>query len=222
MIMATGRRFDDRADAGRRLAALLTHLLGRDLVVLGLPRGGVPVASEVAKALGAPLDVIVVRKLGLPMQPEVAMGAIGEGGFEILDRPFIARAGVTDREVRAVEEHERRQLQARIRRLRRGRAALGLQGRIAVVVDDGLATGLTARVACRAARQRGATRIVMAVPVGPTAVARSVPEADEVVCLHRPEPFIAVGCSYVAFRPPTDQAIVAILDQAARARREAS
>lgn len=220
--MATGRPFVDRADAGRRLAAVLKHLRGHDPVILGLPRGGVPVASEVATVLHAELDVIVVRKLGLPMQPEVAMGAIGEGGYEVLDRLLIAHAGVTERQVRGVEERERQQLRALVRRLRRGRPPHDLRGRIAIVVDDGLATGATARVACRAARQRGASRIVLAVPVGPTAAARSVPEADEVVCLLTPQPFVAVGCSYVTFRPTADEVVLALLDAADRAQREAS
>src|SRR5688572_11583629 len=139
--------FVDRADAGRRLGQRLEPLRGQDVVVLGLPRGGVPVAFEVAKALGAPLDVIVVRKLGLPFRPELAMGAIGEGGYEVLDRALAARAGVTERELRRVEARERAELESRVRRLRRGRAPLDLTGRVALVVDDGIATGSTARVA---------------------------------------------------------------------------
>lgn len=215
--MTPWRPFRDRLDAGRRLARQLDYLRGRDLVVLGLPRGGVPVAYEVAKALGAPLDVIVVRKLGLPIQPEVAMGAIGEGGFEMLDRPLIVRACVTDAQIRAVEQRENAVLEERLRRLRQGREPEDLRGRTAVIVDDGLATGATARVACRVARHRGAKRVVLAVPVGPSGVESSVPEADEVVCLRTPEPFTAVGGHYLDFRATSDDEVVAILENAARA-----
>jgi putative phosphoribosyl transferase len=217
------RSFQDRAQAGRLLAERLTHLRGQDLVVLGLPRGGVPVARAVADALGAPLDVIVVRKLGLPFQPEVAMGAIGEGGFRVVDTSLVARAGVTPAEFRVVESRERDELESRVTRFRRGRERLDLHGRVAVVVDDGIATGSTARVACEIARHLGAARVVLAVPVAPVESARSFPGADEVVCVLTPSMFGAVGQYYQDFSQPTDEEVVVLLDAARRspASREA-
>lgn len=206
--------FADRADAGRQLARRLEHLRGEDVVVLGLPRGGVPVAFEVASALDAPLDVIVVRKLGIPAQPEVAMGAIGEGGVSLHDAATIARAGVSDAEVVAIEARERAALDARVARLRRGRAPIDLAGRIAVVVDDGIATGSTAQVACVVARRLGAEQVVVAVPVAPTEHARSLPGADAVVCIAAPSPFRAVSSHYRDFTPTSDDEVAMLLDAA--------
>ncbi len=151
-------RFMDRTDAGQALARSLDHLRGTDLVVLGLPRGGVPVAYEVAKALGAPLDVIVVRKLGVPYQPELAMGAIGEGGIRVSNDEVIRRGGITPHEIAAVEQRERADLVQQAQRFRAGRPNVDLAGRTAVIVDDGIATGSTAAAACQVARQMGATR----------------------------------------------------------------
>ena len=159
--------FADRVDAGRRLAARLGHLRGEPVVVLGLPRGGVPVAFEVAAALGAPLDVIVVRKLGVPFQPELGMGAIGEDGARIINDEIVRLAGVTDRQLAEVESRERAELERRALRFRGDRPRVPLEGRIAVVVDDGIATGSTARAACQVARAHGAARVVLAVPVAP-------------------------------------------------------
>jgi len=159
--------FVDRADAGRRLAASLQHLRGEPVVVLGLPGGGVPVAFEVAKALGAPLDVIVVRKLGVPFQPELGMGALGEDGVRLVDCDVVRQAGVSERDLDVVEARERAELERRARRFRAGRPHLALAGCTAVVVDDGIATGSTARAACRVARAHGASRVVLAVPVAP-------------------------------------------------------
>ncbi len=207
--------FENRVDAGRRLARRLAHLRGEDAVVLGLPRGGVPVAFEVARELGAPLDVIVVRKLGVPFQPELAMGAIGEGGYEVLDRSLIARAGVTDDELDLVEARERSEMQARVRRFRRGRDPLDLTGRLAIVVDDGIATGATALVACEVARHLGARRVVLAAPVGPPGL-HGLAGADEVVLLETPDPFVAVGQHYRDFAPTGDEEVVALLDEAER------
>ena len=141
-------RFENRMEAGRRIARRLEHLRERDVVVLGLPRGGVPVAYEVAEALGAPLDVIVVRKVGLPFRPELAMGAIGEGRFRVQDRAVMTRARITADEWRTVEARERRELERRVRLFRHGRERVDLRDRVDVVVDDGIATGSTARVAC--------------------------------------------------------------------------
>ena len=208
--------FADRADAGRRLAARLQHLRGQDLVVLGVPRGGVPVAFEVAEDLGAPLDVIVVRKLGMPFQPELAMGAICEGGFRALDRDLLAQIHMTDEGLRSIETRERAELDARVARLRRGRAPHDLTGRVAVVVDDGIATGASARVACQAARHLGAARVVLAVPVAPADSLGGIAEADEIVCVSTPAPFLAVGYHYQDFSPTSDDEVVSLLETAAR------
>ena len=180
------RRFTDRVDAGRRLAERLMGLRGHGVVVLGLPRGGLPVAAEVAQALEAPLDVIVVRKLGVPFQPELAMGAIGEEGAQTVDEALVARTGVSSDELRSVEQRERSLLESRVTGLRRGRRRVDLRGRTAIIVDDGIATGSTARVACAVARHLGALRVVLAAPVAPSGAAGRIPEADEVVCLVQP------------------------------------
>ena len=157
-------RYLDRVDAGWRLGERLRHLGGENVVVLGLPRGGVPVAAGVAHALHAPLDVIIVRKLGVPHQPEFAMGALGEGGVRILNDEVVTMTGVTPQELAAIEERERAELERRGRRFRAGRPPVPIAGRTVVVVDDGIATGSTARAACRVARARGAARIILAVP----------------------------------------------------------
>ncbi|CAN5267155.1 phosphoribosyltransferase family protein [soil metagenome] len=208
--------FADRVDAGRQLARKLQPLRGQDAVVLGLPRGGVPVAFEVAKALDLPLDVIVVRKLGVPYQPELAMGAIGEGGARVLDSRVLAATRVTADELAAIESRERAELEARVVRLRRGRDPVDLAGRIAVIVDDGIATGSTARAACAVARHLGAARVVVAVPVAPVEAAQGLPEADELVCLSTPPGFMAVGYHYRDFSPTSDEEVIVLLDTAAR------
>jgi putative phosphoribosyl transferase len=209
-------QFVDRVDAGRRLGRRLAHLRGEDVVVLGLPRGGVPVAYEVAEALDAPLDVLVVRKLGVPYQPELAMGAIGEGGFRYVDRRHLVRVGVTDAELSAVEAHEREVLERRLARFRRGRDRVDLTGKVAVVVDDGIATGATAHVACDVARHLGAARVVLAVPVAPQEALADLGRMAEVVCLDVPRRFLAVGHHYRDFTPTTDEEVVTLLDDAAR------
>lgn len=208
--------FADRVEAGRRLAQRLEPLRGRDAVVLGLPRGGVPVAFEVATALDLPLDVIVVRKLGVPFQPELAMGAIGEGGFRVVDADLISRARISSHDVDAVERRERSVLDARVARFRRGRERVDLTGRIAVVVDDGVATGSTARVACEVARHLGAAQVVLAVPVAPIETVEGMAGFDEVVCVSTPRPFVAVGQHYRDFAPTSDDEVVALLDAAGR------
>jgi putative phosphoribosyl transferase len=210
------RRFRDRVDAGRQLAQRLEHLRGEDLVVLGLPRGGVPVAFEVAGALQAPLDVIVVRKLGLPFQPELAMGAIGEGGFRVVDTGVVTRARITSEEWRTVERHERGELEKRVARFRRGRQRLDLHGRVAVIVDDGIATGSTARVACDIARQLGAAKVVLAAPVAPIETARDLTGVDEFVCVDTPARFGSVGQYYDDFSPTSDEEVIVLLDAAER------
>ena len=177
--------FEDRVDAGRQLAQRLESFRGQDVVVLGLPRGGVPVAFEVAKALRAPLDVLVVRKLGVPFQPELAFGAIGEGGeVRVINDAIVRDAGLSRDDIDAVESEQRAQLQRRLDRFRGGRGRISLTGRIAVIVDDGIATGATAKAACQVARAQGASRVVLAVPIGPDdIVERFVGYADDVVCL---------------------------------------
>lgn len=207
--------FDDRVDAGRRLAQRLEHLRGQDVVVLGLPRGGVPVAFQVATALHAPLDVLVVRKLGVPFQPELAFGAIGEDGVRVLNDRIVrgAQLGVDDME--AVERAQRVELARRAERFRRGRDRISLTGRVAVLVDDGIATGATARAACEVARAHGASRVVLAVPIGPDDIAETFAGyADEVVCVHTPPAFYAVGQGYRNFTQTTDDEVIALLDRA--------
>jgi putative phosphoribosyl transferase len=208
--------FADRVDAGRRLATRLSHLRGEPVVVLGLPRGGVPVAFEVARELRAPLDVIVVRKLGVPFQPELGMGAIGEGGVRIVNPDVVRLAGVTERQLAEVEASERAELERRARRFRGDRPPVPLRGTTAVVVDDGIATGSTARAACQVARAHGAARVVLAVPVAPPGSAgRFRNDADEFVSLESPEPFFAIGQFYADFPQTTDEEVVACLRRAA-------
>jgi putative phosphoribosyl transferase len=207
--------FIDRADAGRQLAARLRHLYNRDVVVLGLPRGGVPVAAKVAEQLGAQLDVLLVRKLGVPFQPELAMGAVGEGGILILDHHTIRRARVTEAQLVAAQERERAELQRRINRYRPGRLAVALAGRTAVIVDDGLATGSTAQAACQVARAHNAQHVVLAVPVAPLGWERRFPAvADDLVCVASPQPFSSIGCSYHDFRQISDPEVLACLHRA--------
>ncbi|MEU3175871.1 phosphoribosyltransferase family protein, partial [Streptomyces sp. NPDC007000] len=205
--------FRDRRDAGRQLAARLGHLKGTEVVVLGLPRGGVPVAAEVAEALGAPLDVCLVRKLGVPFQPELGMGAIGEGGVRVINDDVVRTARVAPDELTRVEAREGEVLENRARRYRGGREPVGTEGRTVVVVDDGVATGSTARAACRIARARGAARIVLAVPVAPHDWAsRLGGDADELVCPHTPWDFSAIGQFYSGFFQTGDDEVVACLE----------
>ena len=204
--------FANRVDAGRRLVAKLEHLRGRSAVVLGLPRGGVPVALEVARALKAPLDVIVVRKLGVPIQPELAMGAIGEGGVRVINDDVVRLAHVSLSELAEVESRERIELDRRVSRFRGHRPRQPLTGRTAIIIDDGIATGSTARAACQVARAQGATWIVLAVPVAPPDwVDRLSTGTDELVCLDTPRSFRSVGEFYVDFSPTTDDEVVECL-----------
>jgi len=212
------RPFRNRRDAGRRLAVALASLRDDEPVVVGLPRGGVPVAAEVAEALGAPLDVIVVRKLGVPFQPELGMGAIGEGGVRVLNEDVVRIAGVSPGEVAEVEERERSELERRARRFRGDRTAVSLAGRVVIVVDDGIATGGTARAAVEVARAHGACRVVLAVPVAPPDAAASLREvADDVVCLVTPVALSAVGQWYDDFTQTSDAEVVRLLDANAAA-----
>ncbi|CAN3983959.1 phosphoribosyltransferase family protein [Kitasatospora purpeofusca] len=213
---ATRTRFTDRADAGHRLAARLSHLRGPGTVVVALPRGGVPVAAEVAAALSAPLDICVIRKLGLPHQPELGMGAIGEDGVRVLNDQVLRPARVTPGQLAAVEARERAELERRARRYRGDRPPVDLRGRTVVVVDDGVATGSTARAACLIVRARGARRVVLAVPVAPedwTERLRDV--ADELVCVATPSPFFAIGEFYADFSQTGDAEVLRHLAEAA-------
>lgn len=208
--------FRDRVDAGRQLAQQLSHLQGENVVVLGLPRGGLPVAYEVAEVLDAPLDVIVVRKLGVPFQPELAMGAIGEDGTRVLDTHLISRARISDDEFAAVERVERARLSERVARYRKGRPRIALAGRTVVIVDDGMATGSTARAACEVARNLGAAKVILAVPVASADVWRNFTAADQVVCVSVERHLQAVGLHYRDFRPTTDEEVMSLLQSADR------
>jgi putative phosphoribosyl transferase len=207
------RFFRNRTDAGRRLAAALGHLRGQDLVVLGLPRGGVPVAAEVARSLSAPLDVILVRKLGVPQQPELGMGAIGEDGVRVLNPEIIEVAKVSGAALARVEADEREELERRARRFRSVRPRVPLEGRTAVVIDDGIATGSTARAACEVARAHGAARVVLAVPVAPPEwTERLADAADELVAVATPTRFAAIGQFYEDFSQVSDDEVLSCLD----------
>jgi putative phosphoribosyl transferase len=215
------RRFRDRHDAGRRLADQLGALQAEQPVVLGLPRGGVPVAYEVADALGAPLDVIVVRKLGVPFQPELGMGALGEGGVRVLNDSILHGANVTSHELAAVEARETAEVARRARRFRGAEPMMPIAGRTVVIVDDGLATGGTARAAIQVARAHGARRVVLALPVAPEgAVASLSREADQVIALLQPSSFSGVGEFYDDFTQTSDEEVVTLL-AAARAEQVA-
>lgn len=211
-------RFTDRADAGQRLARRLEYLRGADVVVLGLPRGGVPVAFEVARALGAPLDVIVVRKLGVPFQPELAMGAIGEGGVRVENDEVLRRSGITATELASVEQRELADLKQQAQRFRAGRPHVDIAGRKVIVIDDGIATGSTASAACQVARREGAAAVIMAAPVGaPESIRALRAVCDEVICLDAPPFFAAVGTWYDDFRHVPDADVINLLERAANA-----
>ncbi|HEV8650278.1 MAG TPA: erythromycin esterase family protein [Actinomycetes bacterium] len=214
------RLFRDRRDAGRVLAGLLEHYRGRsDVIVLGLPRGGVPVAYEVATALGAPLDVFVVRKLGVPGREEVAMGAIASGGVIVLNDDVVRGLGVPPEVVQQVAEQEGRELLRREQAYREGRPAPDVAGQTVIVVDDGLATGASMRAAIHALRQLRPARIVVAVPAAPESTCRELAAlVDEVVCATTPSPFYAVGASYWDFTQTTDEEVRDLLRAASAAR----
>jgi putative phosphoribosyl transferase len=214
-------RFHDRSDAGRRLAARLAEVLPDDekargdLVVLALPRGGVPVGYDVAVRLGAPLDVILVRKVGLPSQPELAMGAIGEDGVRVINDTVVRQARVTAASFAEVEARERNELERRAARFRGTRPRVPLAGRTALVVDDGIATGSTARAACKVARAFGAARVIVATPVAPARTVAQLREdtddVDAVFVLDTPASFHAIGESYDDFTQVTDDQVVDLL-----------
>ncbi|MEZ5150201.1 phosphoribosyltransferase [Rhodococcus zopfii] len=205
-------RYSGREEAGRRLARSVGHLRDAQPVVLALPRGGIPVAREVARELDAPLDVLVVRKLGVPWHPELAMGAIAEGGARILNEEVLRRGRIGADSLARVEDRERTELERRARLLRGDRARIPIAGRTVVLVDDGLATGATAAAACLAARAAGAERVVVAIPVAaPEAMQRLRTVADKVVCPVQPTDQDSVGAAYVDFHQLTDSEAAELL-----------
>jgi putative phosphoribosyl transferase len=211
-------RYRNRTDAGRRLATKLSAYADHpDVLVLALPRGGVPVAFEVARTLHAPLDVFVVRKLGLPDHEEFAMGAIASGGVRILDQRVIGAFGVSREEIAEVTATEQRELERRELLYRGDRPPLDVAGRTVILVDDGLATGSTMLAAVTALRQENAARVVAAVPIAPPETCDAFRDvADEIVCAMTPEPFHAVGLWYEDFRQTTDEEVRELLERAAR------
>ncbi|PYV55443.1 MAG: phosphoribosyl transferase [Acidobacteria bacterium] len=211
--------FEDRFDAGRVMASKLGEFSGRnDVVVLALPRGGVPVGYEVAQALRAPFDVFVVRKLGTPGQEELAMGALASGGVTVLNREVIQALGIPRQTINAVVAREERELERREREYRGQRPAASVRGRTAIVVDDGLATGSSMRVAAKALRKEAAAEIVVAVPVAsPSTCSAFELEVDKVVCATTPEPFSAVGQWYRNFSQTTDEEVRDLLARSASA-----
>jgi predicted phosphoribosyltransferase len=207
------RRFRNRAEAGRALAARLGAYAGRDdVLVLGLPRGGVPVAAEVARALGAPLDVFLVRKLGVPGREELAFGAIASGGARVLNRDVVATLGIDAETVEEVVARERAELERRAAAYRGTSEPPDVRGRVVVLVDDGLATGASMRAAVEAVRELGPGRVVVAVPAAaPQTCEELAPAVDEIICLLTPEPFFAVGMWYADFSETTDDQVRALL-----------
>jgi putative phosphoribosyl transferase len=211
-------RYRDRTHAGRELTSKLPEYANRpDVTVLALPRGGVPVAFEVAKALRAPLDVFVVRKLGVPGHEEYAMGAIATGGVRVLDEGVVRAIGVTRAELDAVTAAEQRELERRERQYRGDRPSPDVAGRTVILVDDGLATGSTMRAAVEALREGGAARVIVAVPIAPPETCDAFRDiVDDIVCARTPEPFYAVGLWYQDFSQTTDDEVRELLERAAR------
>jgi putative phosphoribosyl transferase len=217
-VYTAGRtRFRDRSEAGRTLAEELSRYAAReDVVVLALPRGGVPVGYELAKALGTPLDVLVARKLGVPGYPELAMGALASGGAAVLDQALVQRLGISEDAIRQVVAQEAQELERREAAYRDGRPPPDLRGKTVILVDDGLATGATMRAAALAVKKQGPARVVVAVPV---ASAQTCDEfrgdVDEVICAVTPEPFYAVGLWYENFDQTPDEEVRELLARAA-------
>jgi len=214
--------FANRTEAGQELALRLRKYANRDdVIVLGAPRGGVPVAFEVATALGAPLDVFVLRKLGVPGREELAFGAIASGGVRVLDRQTVEGLRITGLDIERVTRAEEQELERRERAYRSGRPPLDVGGMTVILVDDGIATGSSIRAAIRALRQMKPARIVIAVPVAPPSTCSQLQfEADELVCLEMPEPFYGVGQFYDDFSQVSDEEVKELLDSASRQRRE--
>jgi putative phosphoribosyl transferase len=215
-------RFRDRADAGRILAADLSHYAGRtDVIVLALPRGGVPVANEVARAIGAPLDIFLVRKLGLPGQEEFAMGAIASGGVRLINNDVVRAYGVSAAQIESIVAAEQRELERRERAYRDGRPLPQIAGRTVILIDDGLATGFSMRAAVMALRADAPARVVVAVPVAARETCEEFRDlVDEIVCAETPDPFYAVGIWYEDFSQTTDREVHELL-RAAHSRQRA-
>jgi len=230
--MADERAFEDRRDAGRRLAPLLLRARSdrlldhrfsgggqadpgsEDIVVLGLPRGGVPVAFEIARALDATLDVFLVRKLGTPGHPELAMGAIASGSTRVINDDVVQALGIAPEQIEAVAQREQSELERRDAVYRRGRSLTPLANRTVILVDDGLATGSTMKAAVQAVRQHDPSRVIVAVPVGAPETCRALREiTDAVICLHTPSSFSAVGQWYRDFSQTTDEEVIALLSE---------
>ncbi|HEX6536635.1 MAG TPA: phosphoribosyltransferase [Gemmatimonadaceae bacterium] len=210
------RRFTGRTEAGRELALRLAHLRDLDPIVLALPRGGLPVAHEIARSLRAPLDVLIVRKLGVPWHPELAMGAIATGGVRALNDDVIAETGVTEEELEAATARERAELDRRERVYRAGRPAPALRGRTVVLVDDGIATGATVRAAIAVVRAQDPARLVLAVPVVQASIAIELSrDVDEIACVLAPRELFAIGAWYDSFPQLADEDVRATLDRAA-------
>jgi putative phosphoribosyl transferase len=209
--------FVDRIDAGKKLAEKLRAYAGReDVIVLGVPRGGVPVAFEVATALKAPLDILVLRKLGVPWQEELAFGAIAQGDVRVLDRRIMEMLGLTPSEVEKVAAKEKVELERREKAYRGDRPPLDVRGRTVVLVDDGIATGSSMRAAIAALRQMGPARIVLAVPVAPPSTCERLrAEVDDLVCVDMPESFYAIGQFYLNFSPVGDREVTDLLARSA-------
>lgn len=212
----TQTRYADRSEAGRALAEHLRDYENRDdVVVYGLPRGGVPVAFEVAEALDAPLDVLIVRKLGVPGQPELAMGAVASNGVRFFDDELVRRLGVGKADIDRIAREQREEVRARERRFRSGTDVPDAKGATAIVVDDGIATGSTMKASVQALRQMSPSRVIVAVPVAsPSACAEMEKIADEVICLSTPQPFSAVGAWYQDFTQTRDEDVRRLLDKA--------
>lgn len=218
MLAPPSGRFLDRRDAGRRLARLLERFREEHPVVVGIPRGGAPVAAEVARALDAPLDVALVRKLGAPQNPEYAIGALAEGGVQVLSRETVRMLGIPEAQLRHAIARVHDELDERLRRYRRGRSPVDLHGRTAILVDDGLATGRSAMAAIESLRRRGARRVILAVPVAAPDSANALrAHADEVVCVQTPADLWAVGYWYEDFAATGDEEVAELLASAARA-----
>lgn len=212
------RIFRDRTEAGQRLAQqLLSYAHRPDVLVLGLPRGGVPVAFEIARALQAPLDVMLVRKLGVPGQEELAMGAIASGGRRVLNEEVVQGLGIPQRVIETITAREQQELVRRECLYRDDRPRFEVGGHTVILVDDGLATGATIRAAIAALHQEHPARVVIAVPVAPPSVCQELRAvADEVVCQLTPEPFFGVGAWYKDFSPTTDEEVCRLLERASR------
>lgn len=208
--------YEDRADSGRQLAQALIAYHGRsDVVILGLPRGGIPVAFEVAKELNAPLDVFIVRKLGVPGHQELAMGAIASGGVRVLNKEVVRELGLSEKDIEKVAERERQELKHREITYRGQRPGVNLQGKIAVLIDDGIATGASMRAAVKGLRQHDPAKIIVAVPTAPAETCQAFENlADEVVCLETPRPFGGVGAWFKSFSQTTNDEVRNLLEQA--------